>query len=91
MLNLYVGIGHAILRFNSKLVRLKVAYHLTREHYGRVFQFQTGAIKSCNACPICSCTLCLFQFQTGAIKRFVVYRIGIKGEPFQFQTGAIKS
>ena len=76
--------------FNSKLVRLKVLGENFSQLGAKMFQFQTGAIKSPPS-KACVGYVAEFQFQTGAIKS----ALGKSGDDagkkvFQFQTGAIK-
>ena len=77
--------------FNSKLVRLKVAFRRATLKPLLNFQFQTGAIKSTPKRDAKIQSVLVFQFQTGAIKSYSVASICKNLLKFQFQTGAIKS
>ncbi len=79
---------YCYIRFNSKLVRLKANQQALVEYWIEMFQFQTGAIKSC---PLQS--LCLwgrgFNSKLVRLKAPPVPIVPDQSE-FQFQTGAIK-
>ena len=76
-------------RFNSKLVRLKDETSLSALAK-RVFQFQTGAIKSKAPHDKHSTILTSFNSKLVRLKGNVGLVIGRRNR-FQFQTGAIKS
>ena len=76
--------------FNSKLVRLKACSSVPGPVPPRLFQFQTGAIKSRARLASGGCAGPSFQFQTGAIKSYIGYETYRCDAWFQFQTGAIK-
>ncbi len=68
---MFAGTQFRPSRFNSKLVRLKVAFHLRPHLRMPLFQFQTGSIKSLQNSE-CLAVEERFQFQTGSIKRLIV-------------------
>ena len=76
--------------FNSKLVRLKGTFRGIYDLSRRMFQFQTGSIKSLSG--FAKKRFCgTFQFQTGSIKSRRKPNPSAFVPVFQFQTGSIKS
>ena len=78
-----------LLNFNSNMVRLKDGRRRRKMGANR-FQFQYGAIKSCDIITRLELPK-PFQFQYGAIKSFIRIYITCCCPTFQFQYGAIKS
>ena len=77
------------LRFNSKLVRLKVWNPLKKPRTLKRFQFQTGAIKSWVPSRYAS-HMDSFNSKLVRLKASAGFSVTGAGVSFQFQTGAIK-
>ena len=79
-----------VIRFNSKLVRLKVPVAVVRPAFFLWFQFQTGAIKRCEG--LLRRDLQIPGFNSKLVRLKGDCPTELKVTPvFQFQTGAIKS
>ena len=76
-------------RFNSILVRLKVATCINGSLNPYLFQFHTGSIKSHRRAQ-CQHTEKEFQFHTGSIKSSQLATYAHRPGSFQFHTGSIK-
>ena len=78
-----------MLRFDSKLVRLKGGMLFNPQGIG-MFLFQTGSIKR-KITAGNKIQLSLFLFQTGSIKSLEHFHKRVESMKFLFQTGSIKS
>ena len=80
-----------VIRFNSKLVRLK-ALGATEKALGFGNRFNSKLVRlKGESGARDEVSVFVFQFQTGAIKRLATSAVTIRNWPgFQFQTGAIK-
>ena len=82
-------VNQLVMRFNSKVVRLKVCPILTCLNRLFQFQFQSGAVKRRKVLQAVK-PYTQFQFQSGAVKRTDKIRPTVSYSLFQFQSGAVK-